>query len=299
MIPAYNQAEILGTAIESALSQDYPHLEVVVSDDCSTDETKTVLKKFEADTRLRYYRNTQNSGRVANYKKMLEQYVNGDWVVNLDGDDYFTDLSFISKAIQLIYKSDPGSIVFLQAGHTIKTPEGKIVRQDIPDIESSYVEIDGREYFLNFNHFSHLATIFNRHKAVALDFYRYDILSTDIESFLRLALQGTVILMKESVGVWLHHGYNLSKKLNIVVVEKNMLRIEGPYVYAKSLGIFPENALLKWKIRLTNDYLQNYLSISIKKGKEMKGYFIHVVRYYPQVIFSLVIPRAIFRAFVS
>ncbi|HEY1869535.1 MAG TPA: glycosyltransferase family 2 protein, partial [Chitinophagaceae bacterium] len=118
MIPAYNQAEVLGTAIESALSQDYPHLEVVVSDDCSTDETKAVLKKFETDTRLRYYRNTQNSGRVANYKKTLEQYVNGDWVVNLDGDDYFTDLSFISKAIQLIYKSDPGSIVFLQAGHT-------------------------------------------------------------------------------------------------------------------------------------------------------------------------------------
>ena len=134
---------------------------------------------------------------------------------------------------------------------------------------------------------------------MALDFYRYDILSTDIESFLRLALHGKVVLMKESVGVWVHHESNLSKQLDIQVIDKNMLRIEGPYVYAKSLNIFPDSILLRWRNRLTNAYLLNYLRLSMKKETRLKGYFRHVLKHYPKVIFSSVIPRALAGAWFS
>ena len=43
IIPCYNQAHFLGDAIESALQQGYPHFEVIVVDDGSTDETLEVL----------------------------------------------------------------------------------------------------------------------------------------------------------------------------------------------------------------------------------------------------------------
>ena len=296
MIPAYNQANVLGAAVESALRQDYSNLEVIISDDCSTDGTEERIKKYISDKRLQFFQNPRNLGRVANYKNTLEKWASGDWVVNLDGDDYFTDPAFISKAIQLINQSGPSEVVFLQAGHTVKNPDGKIIRNDVPVIESSYKIIEGKEYFLGFNHFSHLATVFNRQKAIALDFYRYDILSTDIESFLRLSLQGKVILMKESVGVWVHHKGNQSKQLGIAVVEKNMLRFEGPYIYAKALNIFPDYILLKWRNRMTKSYLLHYLSFSMKNGRELNGYLIHIVKFYPQIIFSSVIPRAIWRA---
>ena len=53
-----------------------------------------------------------------------------------------------------------------------------------------------------------------REVAVAIDFYRYDILSTDRESFLRLALHGDVLLIKKVYGVWVQHGSNFSQKID-------------------------------------------------------------------------------------
>jgi glycosyltransferase involved in cell wall biosynthesis len=299
MIPAYNQANFLPVALESALAQDYKDLEVVVSDDGSGDGSEAVLQKYLSDKRVRYYRNERNLGRVANYRHTLENYAKGEWVVNLDADDYFTDPSFISKAIGYIMNNDQRQIVFLQAGHTIKTSEGKVIRTDIPAIGEDYSVIDGTAYFLAFNHFSHMATVFNRERALGLDFYRYDILSADIESFLRLALQGRVILMRKSIGVWLQHGSNESHRLSIPVVEKNMLRIEGPYIYAKSLGIFPEQVLLRWRNKMTNAYLLGYLTVSLKDKTRLKGYLGHALKYYPQIIVSTIIPKAILRAAVS
>jgi glycosyltransferase involved in cell wall biosynthesis len=47
MIPTYNQENYLEKTIQSALDQDYPNIEVVVSDDLSTDNTKGVLALLE------------------------------------------------------------------------------------------------------------------------------------------------------------------------------------------------------------------------------------------------------------
>ena len=55
MIPAFNQADVLGTAVESALLQDYPNLEVVVSDDCSTDGSEEVIKKYVTDCKIEFF----------------------------------------------------------------------------------------------------------------------------------------------------------------------------------------------------------------------------------------------------
>lgn len=47
-ITAYNQANYIGQAVESVLSQDYPNLEVVVSDNASTDEIGSVIDPFRS-----------------------------------------------------------------------------------------------------------------------------------------------------------------------------------------------------------------------------------------------------------
>ena len=299
MIPVFNQAGFVAHALQTALAQDYPNLEIVIADDGSTDNIEMALGNHISDNRVRYHRNPINLGRVANYKNTLERVASGEWVLNLDGDDYLTDPSFISRAMQHIKENDIEQIVFLQAGHSVMTDTGKTIRADLPVIDGTYKVLDGKQYFLEFHHFSHLATLFNRKKAIALDFYKYDILSADIECFLRLALQGKVILMRESIGVWVHHGSNESKKLTIEAVEKNMLRIEGPYAYAKSLGIIPENTLLQWRKQMTRNYITYYLSKSLKKGSGLRGYFNHVKKFYPKIFFSSASLRALYRAWSS
>lgn len=112
MIPTYNQEAYISDAIESALAQDYPNLEVVVTDDCSTDHTAEVVKQYLTDSRLKYHRNTKNLGRVGNYHNTLYNVASGEWVVNLDGDDYFTDNKFISIGMSRILENEGALFYF-------------------------------------------------------------------------------------------------------------------------------------------------------------------------------------------
>ncbi|MFM7844881.1 MAG: glycosyltransferase [Planctomycetota bacterium] len=96
LIPTYNHERSIGSAIQSALMQDYPALEVVVCDDASTDATDVAARRWSHDPRLRIRRHATNQGRVANYRLGLEREATGTWVLMLDGDDHLVDPTFIT-----------------------------------------------------------------------------------------------------------------------------------------------------------------------------------------------------------
>lgn len=295
MIPTYNQADLLMKAIDSAIQQDYPNLEIVVSNDNSTDHTLQVLARYSSYPNVRVYTNEKNLGRVANYKHTLEHLAQGEWAINLDGDDYFTDPAYISYCINLINKHGE-KIMFVQGGHTIQNTDGKLIERQHAPISHEYEVEDGSHFFLHYTFFSHLATLFNRKEAIKLDFYRYDILSTDIESFLRLALNGQVILTRRIAGVWLHHDDNASRKLNADTVERNMLRITGPYEYARAIEAFPTSVLETWKRRKVRSYLLQYLAVFFENRRRIPGYFRFVLKKYSLSDLAIVIPIALARA---
>lgn len=171
-------------------------------------------------------------GRVKNYKYTLENYATGDWVVNLDGDDFFIYKYFIRESMNMILSND--NIVFLQAGHIKRDIKninsGGVVC--LPKIKSKFLILDGKEYvlnFLKFSHFSHAATIYNRKLAIETNFYNCEISSTDIDSLLRLALKGNVILYKRPVCVWLQHDYNISKNIDLSSIGNNVKWVENVY----------------------------------------------------------------------
>jgi len=104
MIPTYNRAGYLIDAIESAMSQDYPNFEVIVSDNASTDGTLEVIKKYQNDPRFRYYRNDKNLGGGVNYENLLYKYAEGLYGKYLTDDDYLIDRKHLSKAMHIIQK---------------------------------------------------------------------------------------------------------------------------------------------------------------------------------------------------
>lgn len=265
LIPTYNQASYIEKAVESALAQTYGNLEIIVADDCSSDSTEQVIRRFQGDERVRYFRNSHNLGRVKNYKNALENLATGDWVVNLDGDDFFCDEKFISEVVDILRSRADQNIVFVQGGQYINR-QGKLVL-DNPDIPSDMLLIDGEKYFLNFHrfkHFSHLSTVFNRREAVAIDFYRLDIASSDIESFLRLALHGRVVLVKKPYGVWVHHTSNFSQNLTLKSARANHKYITSAYQYARDRGM-DRVALYRWKVRQRMSLLRQQVSYFVKK----------------------------------
>jgi glycosyltransferase involved in cell wall biosynthesis len=82
IIPCYNQAHFLGEAIESTLAQTYPHLEVVVVDDGSTDNIAAVVVRYPGVRCLRQ----ENQGLSAARNTGLRHSI-GERIVFLDADD--------------------------------------------------------------------------------------------------------------------------------------------------------------------------------------------------------------------
>ena len=87
IVPAYNTAGYLGRALDSALAQTVPDLEVVVVDDASTDSTSEVAgRASERDPRVRALRNERNVGPAASRNRAIDE-ARGEWIALLDADD--------------------------------------------------------------------------------------------------------------------------------------------------------------------------------------------------------------------
>jgi glycosyltransferase involved in cell wall biosynthesis len=74
LLPVYNGEKYLRPAIESVLAQSYENLELIVCDDCSTDDSLTILQEYSArDERVKTFANSTQQGLFANYNKCWEK----------------------------------------------------------------------------------------------------------------------------------------------------------------------------------------------------------------------------------
>ena len=72
-IPVYNGEQFLHQALDALVAQTYEHLELIISDNASTDRTREICLAYAArDQRIKYYRNGTNIGVVANFRRVVE-----------------------------------------------------------------------------------------------------------------------------------------------------------------------------------------------------------------------------------
>lgn len=104
-IPTYNRAATIGRALESATSQDYANLEIIVADNASDDETATVVELFtDRDPRVKYVRHAANIGMVANLNTVI-RLGSGKYRMWLADDDWIDD-DLVGRCCELL-ESDP------------------------------------------------------------------------------------------------------------------------------------------------------------------------------------------------
>ncbi len=88
IMPSWNTAEYIGASIQSVLNQTYSNWELLIVDDCSSDNTDEVVKSFQ-DERIVYLKNEKNSGAALTRNRALRE-ANGEWIAFLDSDDLWT-----------------------------------------------------------------------------------------------------------------------------------------------------------------------------------------------------------------
>lgn len=86
IMPSYNTAEFIEQTIKSVLAQTYKNWELIIVDDCSTDNTDEAVEQFLTDKRIKYLKNKHNSGAAVSRNRALRE-VKGKWIAFLDSDD--------------------------------------------------------------------------------------------------------------------------------------------------------------------------------------------------------------------
>lgn len=86
IMPSYNTARFIKETVESVLAQTYTNWELIIVDDCSTDNTDDVIQGFLYDKRIKYIKNEKNSGAAVSRNRALCE-AEGRWIAFLDSDD--------------------------------------------------------------------------------------------------------------------------------------------------------------------------------------------------------------------
>lgn len=85
IMPSWNTSNFIAESIQSVIDQTYENWELIIVDDCSTDNTDDVVAKF-TDKRIRYFKNEKNSGAALSRNRALRE-ARGEWIAFLDSDD--------------------------------------------------------------------------------------------------------------------------------------------------------------------------------------------------------------------
>lgn len=86
IMPSYNTGAFIKQTIDSVLSQTYQNWELLIVDDCSTDNTDEIVEEYLADKRIKYIKNESNSGAAVSRNRALRE-AKGKWIAFLDSDD--------------------------------------------------------------------------------------------------------------------------------------------------------------------------------------------------------------------
>ncbi len=86
IMPSYNTAAFIEQTINSVLMQTYQNWELIIVDDCSSDNTDEIVEHFLVDKRIRYLKNDHNFGAAVSRNRALRE-AKGKWIAFLDSDD--------------------------------------------------------------------------------------------------------------------------------------------------------------------------------------------------------------------
>lgn len=119
--PTWNCAAFICETIRSIQAQTYKNWEMIISDDCSTDNTREVIAPYmEADSRIKYICNEKNSGAAITRNNALK-VAQGKWIAFLDSDDLWLPEK-LEKQVAFMVEN---GYAFTYHEYTEMTEEGK------------------------------------------------------------------------------------------------------------------------------------------------------------------------------
>lgn len=145
-IPTYNRCSLLRQALDSVMHQKIDEVEILVSDNASTDDTETMMKKYCERNKVRYFRNSENLGMDGNFLNCLQK-ANGEYIQFLSDDDILLP-GAVEKILYLIKTEQPAYINLNSFTYSTETfhPDEKKEPRIILKEEQDLVTYDKKVY---------------------------------------------------------------------------------------------------------------------------------------------------------
>jgi glycosyltransferase involved in cell wall biosynthesis len=298
VITAYNREAFIEQALQSAVQQDYPNLEIIISDNASTDRTAEIVKGFAADPRVKYFCNETNIGMIGNFDRASFQYATGDYITYVSSDDYLCNNTFVSEAMEIVKKDPAITLVF---GRNLSLINQEVVKDYQEERFAQPVET-GKESFLRFVNYKlgWGACIMHRGLIEQHQIFKPKITSIDFLANLLLMVDGNVGFVNRDSYVFRYHAGQASGNIDNEQLMANTYFVEGAYVYAKEKQLLPEAELNEWRIAMLVNYFKTSLIEKfIKNRKDYTDIKSQLKEKYPEVYARLYADKALRLFFAS
>ena len=222
ILPTYNGAtrgsgEYLKQAIESVLNQTYENFELIIVNDCSTDNTEEIVKSYK-DKRIIYIKNEVNKGVYSARNKGLKN-ATGEYIAFLDDDDYYYSNKLKD---QFDFMVDNKSYVSLSDMDVINAYGIK------------YVTLKNKKYFSQVKdickgHISPAPSslMFKRDLIYDIGYFKdYLRSAADFDYILRIATKYNIDLIPTALNAYRKHSFNITSDNEITYISGLLVKYE-------------------------------------------------------------------------
>lgn len=207
-IPNYNHGSVLGETLASVIAQNLDDVEVIISDNASTDDSLTIIKPFRKNTRFRVLQQQENVA-MSKHWNLVTKAARADWVLVLSADDVLLPDSLAILKANL--RTDVDAVFF---EYDFLGAVGRVKKR--PFYKDSAI-IPGNEQskiFLKGNNFPLSACVFRRDALRKLGgFDEMKVFCTDWHAWLNLSAKASnVIYIKHPLFLYRQHDANETDK---------------------------------------------------------------------------------------
>lgn len=195
-LPVYNGEKYLPEALASLTAQDYDNFELIISDNCSTDQTAEICHAYAAkDSRIRYYRNQTNEGPASNFERVLE-LAKGTYFMWAAHDDQW-DPSFVRKCVEML-ENTPQAVLVSTYVRIIDEEGNQVSHKTLVGASHPHRATRLRQ-FLSCQDFAYSMYGLARRDALNQVFPLKGCWGSDFILLAKLCLLGTIVVIPESL----------------------------------------------------------------------------------------------------
>lgn len=259
-IPVRNGARYIGLAIASVLDQSYRNFEVVIVDNCSTDNTASLIRELAlSESRIRFYKNDRDLGLVGNLNTCL-QHARGDYIKFVMADDML--MPDCLDTMISAFEGQP-SAVMVVAGRQIVDESGN--RMALRRYSAKRSTVPGykviQRCLFRGNYIGEPTAVMFR-RCDAIRGFRDDLIQlTDLEMWFCLLERGELVSLPETLCAIRHHGGQMTVQSikSGALIDDNVRLFEEyakkQYIQSNWTNNFTRRVHMAYRIWVSRKYL--------------------------------------------